>query len=115
MIKPQVIISALTSFIISFIEVLLGLRIFLKFFAASTNAPFVSWIYENTNPLLTPFLNAFPSPKASGFVLEFSSIFALMVYGLIGYLLSQLIDAINHFSIKLDKPDKSDKSDKKKD
>lgn len=109
MFRPQVLVSIFINIITSFVVVLLGMRLVLKFFAASTVAPFVGWVYETTQPLLTPFIGMFPSPRLSGLVIEFSSLFALIVYATLGYFLTELIDTINHYSLKLDKEDKKDK------
>ena len=79
--NPIQLLSHLVNFIFNLIEVLLLIRIVLKLFGASTTAPFVSWLYETTRPLLVPFLNMFPSPQLSGgFIIEFSALFALLVY-----------------------------------
>jgi uncharacterized protein YggT (Ycf19 family) len=71
---------------------LLGLRILLKLLGASTVAPFVTWVYETTKPLLTPFQGMFPSPDlAPRLTLEFSAIFAIIAYSFIGYLITDII------------------------
>jgi uncharacterized protein YggT (Ycf19 family) len=84
-------IFAFTTGIFSLAEFLLGARIFLKLTGASPYAPFVTWIYQTTEPLLSPFTGIFPNPQLTGFVLEFSSLFALIVYALIGYFITNLI------------------------
>jgi hypothetical protein len=90
------LVLSLTDVIISLVELLIGLRVVLKLFGASTRAPFVSWVYETTQPLLTPFIGMFPSPKLDGvFLIEFSALFALIVYGLAGYLISNIISSIS--------------------
>lgn len=78
--------------IMGFIEILIGLRIILKLFGANASASFVHWVYETSSPLLQPFIGAFPAPVIDGrYVIEFSAMFALIVYALIAYLISQLI------------------------
>ena len=85
----------LTNAILSIVELLLSFRIILKFLGASPSAPFVSWIYETTQPLLAPFIGAFPSPGIQGgFVVEFSSLFALIVFAFIGYLVDSLFHQV---------------------
>lgn len=85
----------LTTAIFSIVELLIGVRVVLKLFGASAMAPFVAWVYETTGPLLTPFAGVFPNPQISGgFVLEFSALFALIVYALAGYLVSNLISGL---------------------
>ncbi len=88
---PRVILL-LNNTIFGIVEFFIGLRIILKLFGASTSAPFVSWVYETTNPLLRPFLGMFPSPRLEGgFIIEFSALFGLLVYAFIGYLIEQII------------------------
>lgn len=87
----QPLFYTLSTTILGIVEFLLSLRIILKLFGASPTAPFVSWIYETTQPLLVPFIGAFPSPRLEGgFIIEFSSLFALIVFAFIGYLVDRL-------------------------
>ena len=78
--------------ITTLVEVVLGLRLVLRLFGASASAPFVNWIYETSGPLLVPFEGMFPTPALDGFfVLEFTTLFAIVAYSIAGYVLSQLI------------------------
>jgi len=88
------ILLGLISIIITVVEILLGLRLILKLFSANQNAAFVSWIYGTTEPLLAPFEGMFPTAVEQGFVLEFSTLFAILIYALVGWLLAELIDFI---------------------
>lgn len=79
----------------SAVEMLLSLRILLKFFNASSTAPFVRWLYGTTSPLLHPFEGMFPSPELEGgIIIEFSALFALIVYSFIGYFLTQSLNIL---------------------
>ncbi len=85
-------VLTLTDAILSFVELLLTLRIILKLLGARTAAPFVTWVYETTKPLLSPFEGMFPSSTlAGGFVIEVSALFALLVYAFLGFLLQSII------------------------
>ncbi len=75
----------LVEIIFGFIEILLVIRFLFRLFGASSSSTFVSWIYTNTQGLIHPFEGAFPTPVINGFVIEFSSLLALLVYGLVGY------------------------------
>ena len=89
-------LEKLVRFIFSLIGILLIFRFLLKLFGASTASAFVSFIYENTQPLLAPFLFAFPTPSISGkFVIEFTTLFALFVYGFISYILEEILNIIS--------------------
>lgn len=78
--------------IVGLVELALALRLLLRFFGANPGTPFVSWIYDITSGLLAPFANMFPAPTlAGGYVLEFSTIFAMLLYALAGWLIMRLI------------------------
>lgn len=92
---PSQLIVILINGVTCLIEGVLGLRIILKLFNASTIAPFVNWVYETTDPLLTPFSGMFPAPKITGgFVIEFSALFAITIYAMIGYLVAEIIGSL---------------------
>lgn len=90
-------ILSLLNIIFGFIEILLGLRLVLRFFGANQVAPFVRWVYETSDPLIFPFRGMFPSPTLEGgYVLEINTLIALLMYALIGYLLIQLIEFVRY-------------------
>ncbi len=89
------IISTLSDIFFAFVEGIIGLRIILKFLDASTSAAFVQWVYQTSKPLLVPFEGMFPSATTNGrFVLEISSLFALLAYGFVGYLIQEGLDKL---------------------
>lgn len=90
------ILSDLATFIFGLVEILLLFRFVLKLFAANPAAPFVAWIYENTQPLLQPFLFAFPTPSVQGgYTIEFTTLFALFVYAFASYLIQEFLFILN--------------------
>ncbi len=91
-------IAILINFTATIAISLLGLRFILKLFGASTSAPFVQWLYETTYSLITPFNGIFPSPRLEGgFIIEFSVLFAILIYSFIAYLLIQVLDSITYY------------------
>jgi uncharacterized protein YggT (Ycf19 family) len=84
-------IVTLVNIVIGAIEFFLGLRFLLRLLGANPASPFVQWIYDMTAPLLAPFENLFPSATLEGFVFDFTTLFALLVYVFAGYLLLQII------------------------
>lgn len=89
----------LINFTFGLIEVLLSLRIILRLFGANPNTDFVQWIYQTSAPLIQPFVGVFPHPVLSGgFVLEFSTLFALVIYGLVSYLITELLVFLQYSS-----------------
>lgn len=90
-----------STLIFSLVGILLLFRFVLKFLGASPSAPFVAFIYENTQPLLAPFLFAFPAPSISGrFVIEFTTLFAMFVYAFINYLIEEVLNLFTRESKK---------------
>lgn len=86
------VVVYLIEYVTYLVQVLLGLRFVLKLFGARTAAPFVRWIYEMSDGLIAPFRGMFPSPEiARPFVIEFSTLFALIIYSVVGYLILELI------------------------
>lgn len=85
------LLTGLINFFVIVAEIFLGLRVLLKLFGANT-VPFVEWIYESSDILLQPFRGIFPTPEVvpNSFV-DFSAIFAMLVYGLIGMAFLALI------------------------
>ncbi|MCB9813327.1 MAG: YggT family protein [Pseudomonadales bacterium] len=89
-------LKELSNFVFSLVEVSLIIRFLLKLFGANTQSQFVSFIYQNTIPLLSPFLLAFPSPNVNGkFILEFTTLFAIFVYAFVSYLVQDVLDFLN--------------------
>ncbi len=90
------ILRDLTRFVFGLIDILLIFRFLLKLLAADPAASFVHWVYETTGPLLNPFIPAFPTPRAAdGFILEFTTLFAIFIYTFIGYLLLEFLNLLS--------------------
>jgi hypothetical protein len=73
------------------LETLIALRIGLKLIAANPDSPIVALIYGFTALFLFPFEGMTPTPAAGGMVLEISSMFAMVIYALIGWAVERLI------------------------
>ncbi|MDP2629090.1 MAG: YggT family protein [Candidatus Harrisonbacteria bacterium] len=84
--------SRIVFFIVDIIEILLAIRFILKILAANSANAFVSAIYSLTAPLVAPFLGIFSSPPVTaGSVLEWGTLIAMLIYGLIGYALVRIL------------------------
>lgn len=72
--------------------IMLGLRVFLLAFSANETTPFVKFVLDTSSTFLQPFREIFP-PKAVGETgyLDVASMFAMIMYGLIGWGFSALI------------------------
>jgi YggT family protein len=83
----------LIGLLIGGVEVVLIFRLILKLANADTRADVVNWIYAFSEPLLKPFLLAFPTPSIKGgYQLEFTTVFAIFGYAFLGYVLQELCD-----------------------
>src|SRR5262245_52741026 len=72
---------------------ILAFGFFLLLFGANPDAPFAEWIYRSLARVMAPFRGLFePVPLDGDSVLDPSILFAMIVYGLAGLLLSSLID-----------------------
>ena len=71
--------------LLGILEALIALRIGLKLIGANPDSPIVALIYGLTSLFLFPFTGLVGSPTFGSMVLELSSMFAMLVYGLIGW------------------------------
>ncbi len=93
-------IPILVKIVFTFVEAMIGLRILLKLFGASTAAPFVRWVYATSHPLLAPFEGMFPSPHLTGgFIIEISALFAFLAYAFVEYLVEEFFAFVNEREI----------------
>lgn len=69
-------------------ELLLTLRVILKFFFTSAGGGFVHWAFSTTDVLLTPFRAVFPNPTHTpgNWYIDWVAIFAMAVYMAVGYM-----------------------------
>lgn len=84
-------LTKLINFIFGLAEAFLGFRFLLKLFGANPEAGFAAWIYSVSQPLLDPFRGIFPTVVEGQYIIEFSTLFAILIYALIAWLLTQLI------------------------
>jgi hypothetical protein len=77
--------------IFGLIETLLVLRFVLKALAANAEAGFAQLIYGVTGPFVAPFVGLFGTPQATGgATLEFHTLIALIIYGLVAWALARM-------------------------
>jgi YGGT family len=73
------------------LEVLIALRIALMLIGANPGSPIVALIYGFTYLFLFPFNGLVASPTAGNMVLELSSMFAMLIYGLIAWAMERTV------------------------
>ncbi len=84
------IIRFLINIVAIIIELLLVFRLVLKFVQANPGTPFVAWIYGMTEWLVAPFSKILPNWKISSFVVDFSTLTALIVCTIVASLLLRI-------------------------
>jgi uncharacterized protein YggT (Ycf19 family) len=85
------ILRTFINIVVGVIELLLTFRLIFKFLVVNTDTPFVAWLYSLTAPLVAPFSNILPDWEFSGFVVDFATVAAIIVFALAGSLLLMLI------------------------
>jgi hypothetical protein len=73
------------------LEAVIALRIGLKLIGANPESPIVVLIYGFTYLFLFPFEGLVTSPSTGNMVLELSSMFAMLIYGLIAWAVERTI------------------------
>jgi uncharacterized protein YggT (Ycf19 family) len=77
-------VLGLINFFLALVELFLGLRVILRFFGANPDNGFVQFIYNSSGALMQPFRGVFPTETiGNNHVVDFSALFAMVVYGLI--------------------------------
>jgi hypothetical protein len=90
-------------------EVVLGLGFLLLLFGANPDASFVAWAYRSLERAMEPFRGMFTPIELGlggnnevGAVLDTSILFAMLVYAIVAWLLSWLLEQISGYLTKLD-------------
>ena len=78
------------------LQFLLALRLVLVFLGANASAPLLAWFYDFTGRLVGPFSGAFPDIAIGFFVLELSTIFAMIGYAIIAWIIFRILSLIPH-------------------
>ena len=84
-------LSRLVYLVTGVIDSLIGVRVLLKLIAANPDNTFAALIYRVTDWMLRPFASLITNPSIGNSVVEITSIIAMLVYALIGWLLVQFI------------------------
>lgn len=96
------IVVRILDIVVGIIELLLGLRIMLRLLGANPGSEFVAWLYGITGQLVAPFYGMFPDISfASNYVIEFSTIFAMLVYAFLGWLVIRIISFVADTLLRL--------------
>lgn len=82
-------VARMADIFVSLAELLLTLRVVLKFFFTNAGGGFVQWAYSTTDVLLAPFRVVFPNPTHTpgNWYVDWVALFAMAVYMAAGYML----------------------------
>jgi uncharacterized protein YggT (Ycf19 family) len=90
------LLGGLINFVLILVEAFLLVRVILRFFAANPTTPFVHWIYTSSSTLIDPFRGIFPTTVIGhNHVVDFTALFAMLVYGLIALAFLALLNWLN--------------------
>jgi hypothetical protein len=94
--------AMIISVIVGVIQFLVGFRFVFLLLGANPGNAFVSWIYDVSTPLVTPFAGIFGQSAviAEGAVVasvfEWASLLAMLVYAVVGSILVRLASGVIH-------------------
>jgi YGGT family protein len=73
------------------LEALIGIRVILILIGANPANPFTALVYQLSELFLWPFRNIVANPGFQNYILEITSLIAMIVYALIGWAIVRLI------------------------
>lgn len=88
--KPLYRGTQIVWFLVGLIEIFFGFRFLLKLLGANAGAGFTSFVYIVTAPLVAPFSTVFRISHVEGSLFEWTTLLAMIVYGLIGWGITKL-------------------------
>ncbi len=86
-------VAGLVGLFVGIAELMLTLRVVLRFFNGNPDASFIAWVYRNTQALLEPLRGMFPSTWSDvgpGWNVDFPALFAMAAYAVLGTILISL-------------------------
>lgn len=78
-------------FLFGILEAMFALRFALKLIGANPDSQIVNLIYGFTNLFLFPFTSLIGSPANGNMVLELSTLFAMLIYGLLAWAIERTV------------------------
>jgi uncharacterized protein YggT (Ycf19 family) len=85
-------------------EFLIGFRFLFELLGANPNSAVVTWIYNWSQPLVAPFAGIFGQHTAgqgvaAQSVFDWTALIALVVYGVVGTLLTRILAHTHHHDV----------------
>ena len=75
-------------------ESLLVFRLIFTFFGAAATTSVVEWLYKVTDPAVQPFQSIFHVTHVGNYLIDWSTVIALIAIGIISFLLTELINML---------------------
>ena len=89
------VLAQVMNIIFAFIALFLGGRIIFRLVNANPETPFVQWVYAVSDGFMNPFSGIFPNQTLAGAsVLDLSAIIALIIYAVLAYIMTSLLQMI---------------------
>lgn len=91
--SPLYMVERLIWFIAGIILILLTFRFILSLLGANPNNQFADFVYDASNPLVSPFFNLFSYEVIDYGISRFEvyTLFAMLVYGVVAWLLAYMV------------------------
>jgi hypothetical protein len=86
-------VASMAGFFVGLVELLLALRVFLKFFFTNADSAFVHWAFATTDVLLSPVRGIFVNPTSNhgtSWYVDFPSLFVMTAYAVAAALMVAL-------------------------
>jgi len=83
--------SQVITLIFVVLELAIAFRVLLELIAANPASPFAHFMYQMTGPFLAPFAGLTVMPSADGAVLEIPALIAMVVYGVLYWLIIRVM------------------------
>ncbi|MFO7943790.1 MAG: YggT family protein [Anaerolineales bacterium] len=80
--------------LLGFFEAVLALRFIFKLVGVNAANPFASFLYKISGFIVKPFASLTGAPAAKGMVFEFSTLLAMIIYGLVGWGIAKLVNVL---------------------
>jgi uncharacterized protein YggT (Ycf19 family) len=89
--KGYGLVSGLVGFVFGAIAALVAFRFVFRLLDANADNSIVSWVYNTSEPLVSPFFGIFNNDiNVLNGIFEFETLLALAVYAVVGFLVTRL-------------------------
>jgi uncharacterized protein YggT (Ycf19 family) len=83
--------SQIITLIFAILELAIAFRVLLELIAANPASPFAHFVYQMTGPFMAPFVGLTVTPSADGAILEIPALIAMVVYGVLYWLIIRVM------------------------